>query len=250
MLELIHSFGFSGTDWAAALICGFLIGMAKAGVTGTALAIIPIMAMVFGGKSSTGIVLPMLLIADLFAVKYYNRHANWKYVLKVMPWTMAGVLIALLVGNSISDEMFKSVLSVSVLVGIVLMVWFDLKKTTAIPDFWWFSVSLGLLGGFASMIGNAAPSILALYLLSMRIPKLQLIGTSAWFFLLVNLFKLPLHVFIWNTITLKTLAFGLILGPVIVLGVFAGILIVRFIPEKPYRILVIVTTAVSSLLLF
>ncbi len=117
MYDLIQSFGFTGSDWIISLTCGFLIGMAKAGVSGTGLMIVPIMAVVFGGKSSTGIVLPMLIIGDLFAVKYYNRHADWKYVLKVIPWAVIGVLIALTVGNIVSDEIFKSALSVSVLIG-------------------------------------------------------------------------------------------------------------------------------------
>lgn len=249
IFEYIQSYGFTGHDWVISLICGFLIGLAKAGVAGTGLLIVPIMAIVFGGKPSTGIVLPMLIIADLFAVRYYNRHADWGYVLKVMPWAIVGVIVALLVGNSISGEVFKSLLSVSVLMGVVMMVWIDLKKVAAIPDHWWFAMILGLIGGFATMIGNAAGPILSLYLLSMRIPKYRYIGTAAWFFLLINLFKVPLHIYFWETITAKTVAFNLVIAPVIIAGVFAGIRIVRIIPEKPYRILVISSAAVSSLLL-
>ncbi len=250
MFEFINSFGFSTADWAISILCGLLIGAAKAGVSGTGMAIVPIMAMVFGGKPSTGIVLPMLIIADLFAVRYYNRHAEWKYVLKVMPWAIIGVFIALAIGHYVSDAIFKSALSLSVLVGITLMVWQDIRKSLIVPDGRWFAAVLGLAGGFATMIGNAAGPIMALYLLSMRIPKLVFIGTGAWFFLLINLFKVPLHIFVWKTITLKTLAFNIILAPAIISGVFIGIRIVKIIPEKPYRILVIGTTIVSSLLLF
>lgn len=250
MLEFINSFGFTGSDWAISLICGFLIGMAKAGVVGTGLLIVPLMAIAFGGKASTGIVLPMLIAADIFAVKYYNRHAEWRYILKVMPWAIVGVLVALVVGNAVSEGLFRSMLSISVLVGVVMMIWIDLKKVATIPDYWWFATVLGLLGGFATMIGNAAGPIMSLYLLSMRIPKYSYIGTGAWFFLLINLFKVPLHMFVWETITARTLIFNLVLVPVIIAGVYAGILIVRLIPEKPYRILVISSTAASSLLLF
>jgi uncharacterized protein len=100
------------------------------------------------------------------------------------------------------------------------------------------------------MIGNAAGPVLSLHLLSMRIPKLQFIGTAAWFFLLINLFKVPLHIFFWETITFKTITFNLMLAPAIIIGVFVGIKVVKIIPEKPYRFLVISSTAVSSLLLF
>ncbi len=250
MLELIQSFGFSSSDWIIALFCGFLIGTAKAGVAGTGLLIVPIMAIVFGGKASTGIVLPMLITADIFAVRYYNRHADWSYILKVMPWAIVGVLVALVVGNVVSDEVFRTALSISVLAGVIMMVWIDLKKIATIPDYWWFAMILGFFGGFATMIGNAAGPVLSLYLLSMRIPKFQFIGTAAWFFLLINLFKVPLHIFFWETITIKTITFNLILAPAIIIGVFAGIKVVKIIPEKPYRFLVISSTAVSSLLLF
>ncbi|MCG8334636.1 MAG: sulfite exporter TauE/SafE family protein [Proteobacteria bacterium] len=250
MLEFFNSFGFSTADWVISMVCGLLIGMAKAGVSGTGMAIIPIMAMVFGGKPSTGIVLPMLITADVFAVRYYNRHAEWKYVLKVMPWAMIGVFIALAVGHYISDSVFKSILSVSVLLGVGLMIWQDIRKSLIVPEGRWFAAVLGLAGGFATMIGNAAGPIMALYLLSMRIPKFVFIGTGAWFFLLINLFKVPLHIFVWKTITLKTLTFNAILAPAIITGVFIGIQIVKIIPEKPYRFLVIGTTVVSSLLLF
>ncbi|MBU2649224.1 sulfite exporter TauE/SafE family protein [bacterium] len=224
--------------------------MAKAGVTGTALMIVPIMAMVFGGKPSTGIVLPMLIIADLLAVKHYHRHANWKYILKVTPWTLVGIIAALVVGNAISGELFKRILSVSILCGIVLMVWRDIRKPVAIPDNWWFAMILGLAGGFATMFANAAGPILSLYLLSMRIPKMVFISTAAWFFLLVNLFKVPLHIYVWKTITLKTLSFNLVLAPFIILGVLMGIQIVKWFPEKLYRILVIVTAVIPVFFLF
>jgi uncharacterized membrane protein YfcA len=250
MVDLLNSFGFSGTDWVISLICGLLIGMAKAGVSGTGMAIIPVMAMIFGGKNSTGIVLPMLIMADVFAVRYYSRHAEWQHVLRVMPWAMIGVFVALAIGNYVSDRVFKSVLSLSVLTGVTLMIWQDFSKSMIMPEGGWLAVTLGLAGGFATMIGNAAGPIMALYLLSMRIPKYVFIGTGAWFFLLINLFKVPLHVFVWHTITIKTLAFNVLLAPTIIAGVFIGIQIVKVIPEKLYRLLVIGTTIVSSLLLF
>lgn len=249
-MELIDSFGFTSSDWLISAFCGLLIGMAKAGVSGTGLMIIPIMAMVFGGKPSTGIVLPMLIIADLMAVKHYNQHADWKYILKILPWAFIGILIAVAIGHYVSESVFKAALSISVLVGVMLMVWRDIRKEIKIPDNPLFSPLLGLAGGFATMIGNAAGPIMSLYLLSMRIPKLVFIGTGALFFLLVNLSKVPLHVLFWKTINLKTLAFNLMLSPAIIAGVFLGIQIVKFIPEKPYRVLVISATVVSSLLLF
>ena len=129
------------------------------------------------------------------------------------------------------------------------MIWRDLRQNVSIPDHWWFAMLLGLAGGFATMIGNAAGPVMAMYLLAMRIPKFTYIGTGAWFFFLVNLFKVPLHVVFWKTITLKTVSFNLMMAPAIIFGVFLGIQIVKIIPEKLYRVLVIGTTIVSAFLL-
>jgi len=250
MLELIQSLGFSATDWGISIICALLIGMSKAGVTGAQLMAIPFMAVVFGGKPSTGIVLPMLIIADVFAVKHYNQFTNWKLVLKLIPWAFVGILIAMVVGNEVPDTAFKSIMAVVILVGAIFMIWQDIKNPATIPDYWWFTMVLGLAGGFSTMIGNAAGPVLTLYLLSMRIPKMNFIGTAAWFFMLVNLFKVPLHIFVWETITTKTLIFDLIMSPAIIIGVFTGISIIKLLPEKVFRLLLIGTTVVAAALLF
>lgn len=250
MFEFIQSFGFSTSIWLTSLVCAVLIGMAKAGVTSASLMIVPLMAVVFGGKLSTGIVLPMLIVADAFAVMYYNRFTNWKLVLRVIPWAIVGILIAMVVGNEIPDTMFKSIMAVVILTGAIFMIWGDLRKTTTVPDYWWFTMILGLAGGFSTMIGNAAGPVMTLYLLSMRIPKMDFIGTAAWFFLIVNLFKVPLHIFVWETITTKTIVFNLLMVPAIILGVFGGITLIKLLPEKVFRLLLIATTIVASALLF
>ena len=176
MYEILNWFEFSIADWIISLFCGLLIGTAKAGVAGTGIMIVPIMAVVFGGKLSTGIVLPMLIIADIYAVIYYHRFTNWKYVVRVMPWAVIGILIGLMVGNSVSDQIFKRILSITVILVISIMIWRDFRKTESVPDYWWFAMILGLAGGFATMIGNAAGPVMAMYLLAMRIPKMGFIG--------------------------------------------------------------------------
>ena len=111
-------------------------------------------------------------------------------------------------------------------------------------------MGLGLLGGFVTMIGNSAGPIMALYLLSMRLPKNIFIGTGAWLLLIVNLVKVPIHIGIWKTITVQSLLFDVIMIPAIALGALLGIWLVKFFPEKAYRIFIIATTLFSALLLF
>jgi uncharacterized membrane protein YfcA len=109
---------------------------------------------------------------------------------------------------------------------------------------------LGFSGGFSSMIGNAAGPIITLYFLSMRLPKNEFIGTGAWFYLIMNVMKVPFHVFVWKTINLNTLILNILVAPVILFGAFIGIHVVKLIPEKIYRVFIIISTIFAVIFLF
>ncbi|MCK4879050.1 MAG: sulfite exporter TauE/SafE family protein [Bacteroidales bacterium] len=232
-------------------LSGLLIGMSKTGISGVGLMVVPLLANAFGGRPSVGLLLPILIFADIFAVTWYNRHAQWKHILRLLPWAFAGIIMATIVGKTISDQTFNRLLAALIIGGIAILVWRDLKSDKfQVPKSRWFARGLGLLGGFATMIGNAAGPVMALYLLSMRLPKNSYIGTGAWFFFIVNLSKVPLHIWSWKTITMNSFVLDLLIIPAIASGALLGIWLVRLLPEKFYRILVIVTTLLSALLLF
>lgn len=249
-MEFITSLYLEPVHWVFLAICGIFIGMSKVGVPGVSMIVVPTLAFIFGGKSSTGVLLPMLIMADFFGVSYYRRHAEWKYLIKILPWAFVGIGIALWVGSVVNDEQFKNLIAILVFVCIALMLWKDRKKGQQFfPDNWWFAASMGILGGFATMIGNVAGPIFAIYLLAVHLPKNNFIGTGAWFFLIVNVFKFPLHLFVWKTINVNTLTLDLFTLPAIALGAFLGIRLVKIIPEQTYRYAVIVITALSAFLL-
>lgn len=225
--------------------------MSKTGISGVGLMVVPLLANAFGGRPSVGLLLPILIFADIFAVSWYNRHAQWKHIIRLLPWAFAGIIFATLIGKSISDQTFNRLLAALVIGGIAILVWRDIRSDKLkIPQSRWFAGGLGLLGGFSTMIGNAAGPVMALYLLSMRLPKNSFIGTGAWFFFIVNLSKVPMHIWSWKTISLNSFVLDLMVIPAIAAGAFFGIWLVRLLPEKFYRLLVIVTTLLSALLLF
>jgi uncharacterized protein len=249
-MDIVTPLHLNYLEWLIVGICGMFIGMSKVGVPGTSMIVVPVMAFIFGAKQSTGVVLPMLMMADIFGVAYYRRHANWNYLIKVLPWAVIGLLIALRVGEAVNDKQFKNLIAILVFCSIELMIWHDKKKETHFfPDKWWFAALMGILGGFATMIGNVAGPVFAIYLLAMHLPKNNFIGTGAWFFLIINLSKFPLQMFVWNNITHESLLLDLLTLPAIALGAFIGFKIVRIIPENTYRGFVIVITAVSAFLL-
>lgn len=236
-------------QWVLVGAAGLVVGLAKTGLSGISLLFVPLMAAAFGAKASTGLLLPMLCFGDLFGVAYYRRHADTKQLLRLMPWALGGLVLGVGVGASMADGEFKRLLAVLVLVCLALMVWQDRKKDLAVPAGWWFPAVAGVAAGFTTMVGNAAGPVMTLFLLSMRLPKNAFIGTAAWFFLVVNLVKVPLQVFFWNNITLQTLAIDLMSLPFIALGAWLGLKIVGRMPEGLYKGFVLVMTGVSAVFL-
>lgn len=234
------------------LSVALLLGMAKAGLSGFGLAVIPVMALIFGAKESTGVILPMLITGDIIAVIYYRRHAEWKYITKILPWVAAGIIIALIIGDIIDDKLFRIIMMTVVWIMLALMVINDLwkREDERIPHNMLFGSTMGFSGGFATMIGNAAGPVFTLYFLAMRLPKKEFIGTGAWLYLIMNTGKLPLQAVVWKNISAESLLLNLVAVPVIAAGVFIGVHIVKLFPEKAYRYFVIFTTLASSVLLF
>lgn len=250
MTNLFAEFALSGLDWFLLILCAIIVGLAKTGVVGVYHLVIPVLAMIFGGKDSTGFLLPILILADIIAVTWYRRSAQWKHIGRIYPAALIGVLAATWVGQFLSDEVFKILMGIAVLTGLGIMWYMERRKEKSVPTNRWFAILMGLLAGFATMIGNAAGPLMAVYLLAMQLPKNAYIGTTAWFFFLINLTKLPFHIFVWETVRWESLSLGLTMIPAIAIGGFAGIWIVKKIPERYYRPAVIAATVFSAILLF
>lgn len=224
-----------------------LIGMAKTGVHGAGMLAVPLLATVFGGQLSSGIMLPILLLADVMGVWYYHRHASWKHLKILFPWAAMGVVAGTVIGSYIDDHIFKIVMATTIVISVMIMLWLEKMKTPEeIPDKKSFAIATGIAGGFTSMVGNLAGSVMSVYLLSVRLPKNAFIGTTAWFFLVVNWFKVPFHVFAWKTIQLNTVLFSLATLPLIILGAYLGIILVRKLTDSVYRWFIIVMTLISA----
>lgn len=222
--------------------------MAKTGLGGIGLLVVPVMASIFGAKSSTGILLIILIIADFFGVTYYHQHADLKKLIKLIPSTMLGILLAVFAGNFINENQFKIFLAVIVFSGIILMFFSSEGEKNNLKEKNIYLTSFfGILGGLSTMIGNAAGPVMTIYFLAMGFQKNKFIGTAAWFFLIVNLFKVPFHIIFWNTINFQIIFLGISSLPLIVIGAYLGIFFVKKIPEKPYRFFLIISVVLSAL---
>src|SRR6187455_774698 len=242
--------GFSATNVFLIFIGAFIIGLAKAGLKGIDMLNVTIMAIVFGGKASTGIVLPLLCIADIGAVLYYHRHAQWKHFWKLVPWMAAGILIGVYAGKDMNEIVFRKIMAVIIILTVIIMVVMEFVKSENVPTHPLFAASTGVMAGFTTMLGNLAGAFSNLYFLAMRLPKNHFIGTSAWIFLVINLFKLPFQVLYWKNITTASLQTDLVLIPALMLGFIVGLKIVKRIKDDHYRKVVIVLTLIGAVVIF
>lgn len=211
---------------------------------------IPFTALAFGAKESTGVILPLLCFSDLIAVAYYRRQAEWRCILKVLPMAIVGFFVAIGVDHLIPASQFRYLMAFSILTVIGVMIWQKYKKGNTL---WvlnpFVSAAFGLLGGFTTMIGNAAGPVMAVYLLSLQLPKYSFVGTNAWFFLVINFLKVPLQIWVWHNITPTTLLIDACCIPFMLFGALIGIWFVKKLPEKSYRTFITVVTILSTLLL-
>ena len=237
-------------NWFLIGLAAFIIGLAKAGIKGIDMMNVTIMAIVFGGKASTGVVLPLLCVADILAVKYYHRHAQWNHFWKLLPWMVAGILIGVFVGRDLDETIFRRVMAFIIILTVAIMLVMEFSKNFPVPENRAFVATMGLVSGFTTMLGNLAGAFSNVYFLAMRMLKNDFIGTAAWVFLVINLFKFPFQVFYWKNITGRTLWIDLLLLPALLAGFFAGIWIVGKIRDDSYRKVVIVLTLVGAVFIF
>jgi len=243
------SIEISNTAWLAAFIAAIILGISKSGIKGIGIIIVTLMAIAFGAKRSTGLIVPLLIVGDIFAVIYYNRHTQWKYILRFLPWMMLGVLIGVLIGKDLDEKTFKIGMSFIILGSVVMMYWWDRKKTKTVPTHWAFAGFMGVMAGITTMIGNLAGAFSNIFFLAMRLPKNEFIGTAAWLFFIINIFKLPFHIWSWETITSESLLLDLKLVPGILVGIFVGVRLVKIIKEGFYRKMILILTAIGALLI-
>jgi uncharacterized protein len=233
-------------NFSLAAFCAFLLGVSKSGIKGIASLIVTGLALVYGAKNSTGILMPLLLVGDVFAITYYKRHVQKEYIIKMLPWMVIGVLIGVVGGQYITESFFKYGMAIIILFSVGLMYYWENKKDKTIPSHWTFASSMGLLAGFTTMIGNLAGAFSNIYFLAMRLPKNNFIGTAAWLFFIINAFKVPFHIWTWETMNSTSLQISLQLVPFVLIGLVAGVFLVKKIENDSYRKLILLFTAIGG----
>lgn len=239
---------FSPLQWMMAILAATGIGVSKSGLPGISLLHVVLFAQLFPGLQSTGVVLPMLVVGDIGAVLLFRRHADWSHVGRTLPPALCGVVAGWWIMGHFRTMDFHPVIGGIVLaLAVVQLVrhWRpDLYQR--VPHTLGFAWGIGLLAGLVTMVANAAGPVMGLYLLAVALPKEAFVGTSAWFFLLLNLFKVPFSAQL-GLIGGNSLWLNGLLIPAIVSGLFLGRATVSRLPQRIFDTLIIACAFIAAL---
>lgn len=248
-------------QWLVGGIAALIVGCAKTGLPGLGLLAVPLMAMAFGGRVSVGTLLPMLIVADCCAVAFYRRHAQWNQLWGLFPAVALGLALgfgimwwlALAEVSAGSQAWFSPLLGLVIVIMLALLVARRWRAEALVPRSSLATFGYGSGAGVATFLANAAGPMMALYLAGRRMSKEQFMGTNAWFFLLLNLSKVPLFVVLGvlvpqaPLITWDSLRFNLLMAPLILIGVLVGQWLFRRLPQGLFDALVIILAAAAAI---
>jgi len=158
-----------------------------------------------------------------------------------------GVLLGSWIGKDLPEAIFRQMMATLILVTVVGLFWWDRRKTQPIPTQWWFAAAIGIIAGVTTMVGNLAGAFTTIFFLAVRLPKNEFIGTAAWLYFIINLLKLFLHTFSWETVNPESLKIDLHLLPATILGILAGIFLVKKIKDDDYRKFILLVTGLGAL---
>ena len=236
----------SAWQWALGLFSAIAIGIGKTGVPGIGTIVTPLMVLAVGdARYAAAWTLPILSTADVFAVMYWRRHADARKLFSLIPWVAAGMAVGAL-SLALDEQVLRRIIGVVVLIMLALQIqrWrYPQIKFGGSASFY------GIAAGFATTIANAAGPVMNMYLLSRRLTKEQFVATGAWFFLVVNLSKVPIYSG-YQLFSRASLVFDALMVPAVIFGAVTGLWIIRHIPQRAFEGLIIILTAVSSVFLF
>jgi uncharacterized membrane protein YfcA len=233
---MVEAVDLSAAGWAVALLAAWLVGASKTGLSGAVTLAVVLFASIIPAREATGALLPVLICADFIAVGMLRKNVRWPQLLQIFPWTAVGVVGGAILLAFINDLQVQRIVG-GIIVG--MMVYQLYRKalglsSVAISEHPAFAPSMGMAAGFTTMVANAAGPFVLIYMLAMRMSKLEVVGTIAWYFLVVNLFKLPFAVGL-GLVTLESLLFNLWLVPAVVLGAIAGRWLLGYINQNSFE---------------
>jgi uncharacterized membrane protein YfcA len=234
-------------QWCLGGACAFLAGVAKTGVPGLGILIVPLIVLLAGdARVAAGWLLPILCTADLFAVYYWRLHAAAGRLFSLAPWVVAGMAAGGF-ALALNERVLRPIVGGIVL--LMLAVFLYRRHTRGAATISAHPAPYGFAAGFATTVANAAGPVMNIYLLSKRLQKEEFVATGAWFFFVINLAKLPIYAY-HDLFTRESLAFNALMIPAVAAGAVTGRWLITRTPDKLFEVLVVALTVVSTAFLF
>lgn len=222
-----------------------LVGLGKTGIPSLSLVFNALMIVALPSKEAIGMVLLLLIVGDVFAVRYYRKHAEWKVLLRLLPTIVVGLLMGTFVLNKIPNEMIKPAIAIVIITMFLLDIALKQKWIRFDSEHPMLARVVGSLVGVTTVVGNAAGPVSAMYFMLLKFDKYRFMGTSAWLFLIVNVSKVPLLMSI-DVVTSQTFYSLVFLFPFVLIGALLGKRVLTIIPERAFSALVIFSVLGSS----
>jgi uncharacterized membrane protein YfcA len=237
---------FQPWEWALAVLAALIVGISKAGIGGLGMLSVVIFAQLMPAKQATGMVLPLLCFGDIVGAAIYWKHAKWQHIVRLFPWTAAGVVLGYFALDLVNERQARLLIGGIILTLVALH--FLRRKTSGheTDHGSWFPPTIGVLAGFTTLVANAAGPLMAVYMLAMRLPKMDFVGTGAVFFLLLNVFKVPFMTDL-GLITPTSFQLNLLLAPAVLAGAWLGRKILRGIDQRLFEYLALGLSVLAGL---
>lgn len=234
--------------WFILIAAALLVGISKTSVGGLGSVSVALFALVMPAKESTAAILLLLIVGDLVAVARYRSHADWKLLVRLLPWVIPGLVLGAGFLRLVSNGTLKVVIGVVLLV--MLAIQLLTRRTSSTEPAPWattrtFSAGAGIAAGFTTMTANAAAPVMALFLLSQRVDKMKFVGTGAWYFLIINLTKVPFSAAL-GLFTKQSLLRDLVLAPVVLVGAALGVWLLKLLPQRVFEVTIILASALAA----
>jgi uncharacterized protein len=245
---------FTAEAIAIGIVAAIIVGLSKTAIPAAGLLSVPLVATIVDGRLIAGTSLPLLIVADLFAVSWYRHHARWDLLRPLFPWLAvgyaAGITFYVAVGNSARP--INIVIGSIVLLMVAIQIWRMIRRTPPTPPTLSGAATHGAAGGFTTFVSNSAGPVINTYLIGLGVDKHQQVGTSAWLYFTLNLTKIPLYLALGlltgggHFFTGETLSWNVCMVPAIVAGVYAGRWIFPRISQRAFVVLVLALSAAGG----
>ncbi len=212
--------------WLAALAGVTILGLAKGGFAGLGVLGVPIMALGMSPVLAAAILLPILLVQDVFSVRAFGAHRDNRVLALMLPGSCLGIFAGWALAR------FVPVAAVEAAVGVIALgfgiqrIWAEHRGTPARVGRPWQGVAMGAAAGFTSQIAHAGGPPFQMHVLPMKLPRDMFIGTSSVFFAVINWLKVPAYAAL-GTFTPANMALAAALMPAALASTWAGTVLVR-----------------------